>query len=173
MSRAEQFYGGGQEAMSRMFPDGAPTTVVPWSQMNGRKDRENYDRGLVADELRKPATEVNLRPIDPRGLTATQPGITRGGVQHYLGDEYERTGRTYADQNLAGNVHPVVYRRAGLDGAPTQDLLLSGHHRAAAALLHGRELHARLIEGGYGPMRGTGPVNLTREAPKLRSVRPE
>jgi hypothetical protein len=170
MSRAEQFYGAGKEHIDRMFPDGAPTTMVPWPQMGRRKDREDYDRGLVHGELSKPPNELALRPVDPRGLHATQPSILRQHVQHYLGDEYELHGRTSADQHMAGNAHPVVYRRAGLDGAASQDIILSGHHRAAAALLQGKELHARLIEGGYGPERGTGPASLTRATPRLRNL---
>lgn len=168
MSRSEEFYGAND--IERMFPDQMPITTVPWSQMSRRKDRGDYNKNLVADELRKPPSEVTLHPVDTRGLHASQPMVLREHVQHYLSGEYERTGRTSADQELTGNQHPVVYRRAGLGGGPTQDLLLSGHHRAAAALLQGRELHARLIEGGWGPTRGQGPPSLVRKEPKLRKI---
>jgi hypothetical protein len=40
-----------------------------------------------------------------------------------------------------------VYHREDDD----QDLLLSGHHRAGAALLRGEPLKARLFQGGWGP----------------------
>lgn len=168
MSRAEQFYGAND--INRMFPDGAPTTVVPWDRAGRRKDREDYDRGALHAELSKPVDERALHDVDPRYLHAYQPGITRGGVQHYLTDEYHLSGRTFADHEMVGNQHPVIYRRAGLDGAATQNMILSGHHRAAVALLRGDPLRARVVEGGWGPERG-GPAQLEREVPKIRGMR--
>lgn len=179
MSRADEFFAaaqrhGAQGAVDRVFHDEAPITTVPWDQMGRRRDRGDYDRELVADELRKPASEVSLSSVDPRNLHATQPMITRGGVSHYMGPEYAQTGRTFADHEMVGNVHPVVYRRPSLTGGEPQNLILSGHHRAAAALLQGNQFHARVIEGPWGPMRGSEPAtpSLERQRPKLRSIRP-
>jgi hypothetical protein len=162
MSRAGEFFGAANDhsggGIERMFPEQKPLTMVPWDQMGRRKDRQDYDRQLVADTLRKPPTENEFHDLDPRNLRATQPSITRAGVSHYLSNDYREGGPTYADQHDVGNQHPVVYRRAALDaGMPHQDILLSGHHRAAASLLHGDQFRARLIEGGWGPPRGKDP----------------
>lgn len=162
MSRSQEFYESqkahrffGSNDIDHMFPEGKPVTVVPWEQMGRRRDRQDYDRELVHGMLAKPPQEHEFHLVDPRDLHATQPGITRAGVMHYLGDDYRRTGRTYADHDQAGNRHPVVYRREDLHGRDPQNLLLSGHHRAAAALLTGQQFRVRLVEGPWGPMRGS------------------
>lgn len=179
MSRSEQFYESqkahryfGSNDIDHLFPDGKPLTVVPWEQMGRRKDRQDYDRGLVRATLAKPPSEHEFEEIDPRTLHATQPSIVRDGVSHYLEHDY-RTGNrpTYADQDMVGNRHPVVYRRADLHGREPQNLLLSGHHRAAATLLQGRQFRARVIEGGWGPMRTDDPPSLVREHPKMKDIR--
>jgi hypothetical protein len=71
--------------------------------------------------------------------------VTRSGVEYYSGQEYDRTGETFADNEKAGNRFPVVYSRN--DGT---NIILSGHHRATAALLQGRPLRAINPSGGYG-----------------------
>jgi hypothetical protein len=81
-----------------------------------------------------------MRELDPRDLHATQGTVTRPGVNYYMGNEYQETGRTYADMHQAGNRYPVVYTRGG------QNKLLSGHHRATAALLRGEQFRAIHIE---------------------------
>jgi hypothetical protein len=145
MGRLEQFWGAGD--IDKMFPGGAPTTIVPWEQAGGRKDRQNYDPERVQNVLRKPQ-EHELVDIDPRNLKATQPSITRAGVKHYTSGEYEQTGKTFANQDQAGNQYPMVYHREDND-----QLLLSGHHRAAAALLQGRQFKGYLVKGPWGPPR--------------------
>lgn len=152
MGRAKEFYGAGD--IDRVFPEQKPQTMVPWDQMGRRRDRQDYDRALVSDTVRKPPGPGDMHEFDPRSLRATQPSITRAGVAHYLEHDYRHGGPTYADQDNVGNRVPVVYRRASLVGGESQDIILSGHHRAAASLLQGRQFRARLIEGPWGPMRG-------------------
>lgn len=123
----------------------SPVTPTPWPRAGRQKHRGDFDQGRVNDALRNPV----LTEVDPRNLHSTQPSITRQGVDYYMGDEYERTGTTFADQGNAGNRYPVVYSRE--DG---QNLALSGHHRAAAALLRGETLRAIQVEGPWGPERG-------------------
>ena len=50
------------------------------------------------------------------------------------------TGRTAADPHSVGNKYPTVYVRPS-----GQWDILSGHHRATAALLKGEALRARVI----------------------------
>jgi len=59
-----------------------------------------------------------------------------------MSDEYEQTGETYADKDNIGNQMPVVYNKSN-----GQNVLLSGHHRAQAALLQGRQFDARQVYG--------------------------
>lgn len=124
----------------------SPTTPAPWPRAGRQKRRADFDQGRVDAALRNPV----LSEVDPRNLHSTQPNITRQGVDYYMGTEYERTGSTFADQGQAGNRYPVVYSRE--DG---QNLALSGHHRAAAALLRGENLRAIHVEGPWGPERGS------------------
>lgn len=115
-------------------------TPAPWPRAGRDKRRRPFDQGLVDAAIREP----NFRDMDPAQLHSTQPSVTRAGVDYYMGDEYERTGTTYADMGSAGNRHPVVYNREGTN------MLLSGHHRAAAALLKGQQFRANYVEGGWG-----------------------
>jgi hypothetical protein len=153
-SDAGRLYGA--KDIEALFPGGREIASTPWGMAGRRKDRRDYDEDLVHDALARPADD--LADIDPRHLRATQPMVTRGGVEYYMGDEYNRTGRTFADQGDVGNVFPVVYSRRNeyrvADWQPEEEhLLLSGHHRATAALLQGRQFQARHIRGGYGAPR--------------------
>lgn len=140
-----------------MFPEDKQLSTTPWGQAGRRKDRQDYDPDLVQGAISSPTTDVT--DIDPRHLRATQPMVTRGGVQHYMeSDDWQQGGQTYADQNNPGNRVPVVYSRQNEfrteDWQPEYEhLLLSGHHRAGAALLQGKQFPARHIIGGYGPER--------------------
>lgn len=136
----EQFgdrFGVGIESV---FGEGtAPTTTVPFPAASRRKDKPLYDRDAVAHAL---AQDVRLTAFDPRTLRSTQRGVTRPGVEFYTSGQYESTGSTYADQHVAGNRHPVVYRNP--DNG--QLLILSGHHRAVAALVQGKPLNAIFVD---------------------------
>ena len=136
--RVHAAYGSGDP--SALFGEG-PTTTAPWPRAAREKRRAPYDESRVAAVLSEP----EFRDVDPRKLHSTQPNITRQGVDYYMGHEYERTGTTFADQGDPGNRFPIVYGRD--DG---QNLLVSGHHRAATALLRGESLRANFAQGGWG-----------------------
>jgi hypothetical protein len=146
-SRAAEFHGANDP--DRLFPGGGLRAAVPWPAAGRRKSVKDYDKGLVNHVLTHPEEHqmVHVDPTDPN-LRATQPEVTRAGVQHYMGSDYARTGQTFADQHNLENEHPVVYDRE--DG---QRLLLSGHHRAAAALLQGKQFTARVVSGPWGESR--------------------
>lgn len=130
---AHAMYGAGDAA--KMF-GGAPKTVSPWPSAGKTKSNpRGYDQTLVNKALDNPAP--HMTDMDPRNLHATQPWVTSAGVSHYMGDEYRKTGRTFADQHERGNNFPVVY--TDVQG---RNKILSGHHRASAALLQGKQLRA-------------------------------
>jgi hypothetical protein len=132
---AHRLYGAGAEAMFK----GAPKTITPWQSAGRPKSGPGYDPQLVHNALKDPSS--HMMEIDPRHLHATQPGVTRAGVDYYSGSEYRETGRTFADQHQAFNRYPIVYQdRQG------RNKVLSGHHRATAALLHGRQFHGIFIQ---------------------------
>ena len=118
----------------------SPTSPAPWPRAARRKSQKPYDESRVHHALSEP----EFRDVDPTQLHSTQPSITRQGVDYYMGDEYEQTGTTFADQGDAGNRFPMVYNREGTN------MILSGHHRAAAAVLKGESLRANFVEGGWG-----------------------
>lgn len=117
--------------------------MVPFPQAGRNKIGLPYDPDVVHSAVHEEPPQ--LVDIDPRTLSATQPMVTRAGVRHYSGGDYDRTGETFADKDKPGNRYPVVYSRD--DGT---NILLSGHHRATAALLQGRPLRAINPSGGYG-----------------------
>lgn len=123
----------------KMF-GGAPSTTAPWDTAPRSKTGPGtFDRIAVANVLSRPP---QLREFDPRHLHATQPSVLRHIVSHYLEGDYERTGNTFADQHNVGNKYPVVYtNHRGMN------IILSGHHRASAALLRGQPLLARHVRG--------------------------
>jgi hypothetical protein len=129
-----------------LFGD-APSTVVPWPRAQRRKGRATFDRGPVLRAIANPNRPL-LAEVDPRKLHANQPGLVRAGVSYYLGERYWLTGTTYADRERAANRIPLIYARD--DG---QRIILAGHHRAAAAMLHGRALQALLVAGPWGDQR--------------------
>jgi hypothetical protein len=150
MSRVDDFHdavrkhGGEQQALDRLIPGG--TTTTPW-QPAGWLKRELTQPELgarqeaVAKVLKAPPELVD---VDPRRLRSSQPAVTRDGVSHYLNSrQWEMTGATYADQHNVGNQYPTVYRRS----RDSEQVLLSGHHRATAALMRGEPLRARMVEG--------------------------
>lgn len=136
----------GAKNLEELFGE-SPVTPTPWPRAGQLKRRASFDQGVVNEALTGPR---ELTRVDPRALHSTQPGITRQGVDYYMGTEYEETGKTFADQGDPGNRYPVVYDRE--DG---QSLILSGHHRGAAALLRGEEFDAIRTQGPWGPERDT------------------
>jgi hypothetical protein len=129
---------------------GVGVTTVPFKSASRRKDQPLYDREAVERTLAAP---VQLERFDPRTLHATQPNVTREGVEYYLsGTEtarsYRATGRTFADQDQPGNRHPVIYEQPN-----GQLVILSGHHRATAALVEGRAVEGVLVKPNVIPIR--------------------
>jgi hypothetical protein len=120
-----------------MFPGGVPTTVSPFPQASPSKTHRTYNPRLVDEALSNP--EPNLEPVDPRNLHGSQPGLTRAGVAHYM----DNPDTLFADGHQAGNQHPVVFH----DEVRDRDVLLSGHHRATAALLRGEQFNAVRVSG--------------------------
>lgn len=125
---------------------GGSTAVTPWPKAGRRKDRDDYDKTLVRNELSGPP---HLEDVDPRILSATQGGLQRPALMHYMGLDHRQTSEPYADKGNAGNKYPFVYKRE--DGT---NMILSGHHRATAALLKGEPLRARVVSGPWPTKSG-------------------
>jgi GNAT superfamily N-acetyltransferase len=111
--------------------------TVPWPTAPRSKGERAYDPELVQEALRKPP---RLEPVDPRILYATQPRLVRQHLNYYLTDEYARTGRPSADQTKPANAFPIIYVNA-----KGQHIILTGHHRAAAALVKNEDLDAIVV----------------------------
>lgn len=133
MSRTDEFWGA--NSVDRMFGD-SPKTSVPWPEATPTKTHRYYDPRKVDEALSR---GQQPEPVDPRGLHATQPEVTRAGVSHYMSG----TGQLYADAHQPGNQNPVVFH----DEMRNRDVLLSGHHRAATALLRGEQFGAVRVSG--------------------------
>jgi hypothetical protein len=130
----------GSNNLESLFPDGANTTTLPHDHFNKKR---GYDREAVKTMLQSPPADRDMVDVDPRTLKVSQPAVTRSGVKYYSGNEYENTGKTFAEPDNVGNARPVVYSRN--DGS--EDILLSGHHRMMAKLLQGKPLKVRRVSG--------------------------
>lgn len=129
----------GTPEMAEQFRWKVPdTTTIPWDRAS-KGPGVPYDQELVRHTLSLPASDLTVGRFDPRHLHGTQPGITHGGVQHYMSGSQG----LYADKDNPGNALPFVYvhKDTGVNR------LLSGHHRATSALLQGRPLVARYAVG--------------------------
>lgn len=141
--KAARLFGTGQAGVDKLFSGGLETTT-PW-QKAGRQKKTGL---LLPDEEDAVATELRrsppmLRDVDPRALHSTQPSIVQHHLSHYMGSRYDLTGETSADSDNIGNRFPVILNRP----SRSQRVILSGHHRATAALLKGRPLRALYVEG--------------------------
>lgn len=121
--------------------------IAPWHSGNRRRAL------TLLDDIQVP---VRLRPVDPRRLSCTQTWVVRHHVEYYLTGEWERTGRTSADRGQAANRFPIV----------VGDTIVAGHHRTAAALLAGRMLLVRAVEGA-GPIAVTPTLFIGAEDPQV------
>jgi len=143
--KAESLYGKGIEALG----SSGGLVSVPWKSAGSLKSRKDYDPDLVNEAVR---SRKSPEPVDPRTLRARQPHLRKDVIQHYM-----TSNEVFADQHQAGNRTPVVYVRHPDPGAPDwqvpDHMILSGHHRAAAALLRGEQFNAIVVHGGYGPKR--------------------
>lgn len=142
-ARQHDLYGQG---IDRMFPEGATDTVAPWPQAGRKKTVQDYDKDLVTRSITHPH-EFSVEELDPRELHSMQPKVTRAGVSHYV--QHGQEGETFDNDHRLGNDLPRVYHRID----DNQKLILSGHHRAAAALAEGRPFKAMVIRGGWGSPR--------------------
>jgi hypothetical protein len=129
---AHRIHGAGET--QALFKNSLVTTT-PWPSAGRSKTGPAYDQGRVTAALSNPSS--HMTEMDPRDLHANQSSVTREGVNYYMGDKYRQTGETFADMNQAGNRFPVVYSHAS-----GVNRILSGHHRAAAALLRGEQFRA-------------------------------
>lgn len=149
-SRSEDFHGSRNAHLFGAglagLPGAGPTAGAPFERARGGAAiGRTYDLDLVrkaAADKDHPVTE-----IDPRSLSKVQPSVTRDGVRHYLGNPNE----TYADANgkagahTIGNKTPIVYQTE--DGV--ENVIMTGHHRATAALLSGQMLQAKVVKGPW------------------------
>lgn len=138
LERHKDQFGKGLDAI--FAEGGVGVTTVPFRSASRTKGAPLYDKAVVAEALARPP---QLSAFDPRTLHATQPGVTREGVDYYMNDPtYQSVGETFADRDQPGNQYPVIYRNP----ANGQHIILSGHHRATAALLSGRPLEGILVD---------------------------
>ena len=131
---SRRLYGvGDSDALFKGFPK----VPAPWPGAGRMKKGSPYDIDLIHHALRN---GPNMEEVDPRFLHATQPSVLQEHVNYYMGGNYARTGRTARDQEVNTNQVPRLYQRP--DGRVD---ILSGHHRATAALLLGGQFKAHLI----------------------------
>lgn len=121
--------------------NGAPKVPAPWP-LHGRL--RHRPRVLPSDIDAVLATPATLVEVDPRTLAASQPWILAEHVGYYLGDEWQVTGRTSADQWAPMNRFPLV-----LPDHQGRLTIVAGHHRAAAAMLRNQPLLARVAPGSW------------------------
>ena len=126
--------------LDRLFA-GHDKVLVPWPRAGRLKHPDPTEQTRLKSYLARPP---QLTDVDPRDLRAGQPWILRQHVEFYLSGVWERTGTTSADMGHAANRFPVVVVSAG-----GERVIVSGHHRAAAALIGGWPLRCRLVEDNY------------------------
>jgi hypothetical protein len=147
----DKHYGRGQESL---FPNNETKVVAPFPSAGRSKKLRDFDQSKVTAALSSPPA---LEDVDTRGLKASQPWVTGGGVSHYMGEggqKYAETGETYADKDNPGNKYPVIYhRRNSPEESTSARIILSGHHRATAAHLEGKPLRGIVVHGGWGDPR--------------------
>jgi len=131
---------------SRVHPDG-PTLRTDRGGASPLPPHTTYRQELVHNAVRGLIRgEIHPEQIDPVHLHQTQSGILLPGVQHYVHHpDYWETGQTYADQGQVGNRVPIVYERTNPDHGHRERFILSGHHRAAAAVGMGTPLLAHVV----------------------------
>ena len=133
---AHRLHGAGDAAA--LFR-GRPQEMAPWPKAGRQKGQPAFDKERVHAAIRNP--QAHMREMDPRSLHASQTWVTQAGVSYYMGNEYRETGKTFRDMDQASNRWPIVYT-----DARGRNQILSGHHRATAALLRGEQFHVLHIE---------------------------
>lgn len=144
--RYSHLFGSGIQGLQGV----GPTAGMPFERARGSAAiGRAYDLDIARDAIRD--SDYPITEVDPRTLSSTQPSVTRDGVRHYMSDEYRETGETYADQNhkagahTAGNKVPLIYHTDD----DRENVILSGHHRATAAMLGGQMLKAKVVTGPW------------------------
>jgi hypothetical protein len=122
--------------------------VCPWPRLPAMKGGPKFPN---ADYLLK--SPPALVAVDPRELWSTQPWILRQHVDYYTSGIWERTGETSADMHIDANRFPIVVKDH--KDRPT---ILTGHHRAAAALIDGRLLRVRWVANSVASRRTVLPL---------------
>lgn len=105
-----------------------------------RNDQRDVDFKQATSELNVPLVD-----LDPRRLEASQYGLRRAALLHYLKDTYDITGQLFDRGRNESNDWPVVFE----DSVSQRLIILQGHHRSTAALIGGRFVRARLIQGKF------------------------
>ena len=129
---ADRYWGCGD--LDALFGEHSQV-IAPWPRAPRHKSQPAFDRTEIGQLLRRP---VDLAEIDPRDLWSSQPWVLRRHADHYLTGRWERTGKISADGHAELNQFPVVV----LDHCQ-RSVIVSGHHRATAALVEGRPLLVR------------------------------
>lgn len=127
----------GCDDLGTVFGPTAEKTTCPWPR--ARRGRGALFSAHECTNERLIGLAV-LDEVDPRIVHATQPYVLRHHAAYYLSGQWELSGITSADRAQPTNRFPLVADdgRGGL-------VLLSGHHRALAALVRGRKLLCRRL----------------------------
>lgn len=136
MDRGPQF-----DSIDDMFPNGRDDALTPWPTAVGSKTTGKLGYSAAAVNM-DTVRDAPLEDVDVSGgnVRATQSRILRQHVAYYGGPQYQETGETSADQGKEGNRFPVIYRKKS-----GEDIIVSGHHRSAAALLAKKPVKAKVI----------------------------
>lgn len=102
--------------------------------LKGHKKGKYFDMGAIQSAMQA----GDLENVSLHGLSSPQTQVTRAGVQRYLDGG--------AAEGSDSNKHPLVYEGKNRDGS-TYQTVLSGNHRAVAALLRGEDLPAIVARG--------------------------
>lgn len=143
----------GSRDLARVFSGDKPLAAVPWPRAPRLPGGHLFDRVAVAEEFRHRLPAVAL--LHPDTLWASQPSVTRPGVEYYATPTWFRSGITYADQSSQFNRLPVVEVRPN-----DVCVILNGHHRSCAALLSGTHVLARLVWLGAATERSRVDLRL-------------
>lgn len=128
--RVQRLWGKGDP--SALFPQGASLAANPF------KASQVYDRGFrdkVASALKE---ERDTEQVDPRMLheSFNQTHLYKPAFEHYNSGEQG----TFEKGGNVGNARPVVFEDP--DGIKH---IMTGRHRAAVSLLHGRQFDAVVV----------------------------
>ena len=85
---------------------------------------DEYHRAGTRAPLEEALERAELRPIDPRTVTASQTWVKRNRVRDYLNGRSESNG-------ISHDIPWIVHE----DG---KDKVVDGHHRLTAAILEGK-----------------------------------